>query len=314
MAITVASLTDSPEHVAAVNAELNPELKVEGKKQSVSAKEETPSLDETTAESDLANDESEASDDDASEDQDESKDEEKPKKKRSGFEKRIERFQKRLSEKDQMIELLQRDALKNKANSEEPTNIKQTAPVTQAGKPQPDSFDTHEDYIDALTDWKIDQRESAKTAKAREEQAKTEYQKQIETFQAKVKDFSKATEDFDDVIESVDDIPLKMHVQEAILDSEYGPQIMYALAKDRKELERINGLSIVAAAKAIGAIEAKLPKADDSSKEQPKKSTKAPAPIKPVGGSTGGLKKSIYDPDLSQAEYERLRAESSRQG
>ena len=265
--------------------------------------------DETT---DDVDEESDTSDDDSDSDDDESKDkgDKKPKRK-SGFKKRIERFQRRLSEKEQEIEYWRQVALKDKKSDEPEAKQESQSHQTGEEKPDPDDYETQEDFIDALTDWKIEQREAKRLAKEREQSQKTAYQQQVEGFQSKVKDFSKSVDDFEDVISDVDDIPLTPGLQEALLTSELGPQVMYELARDRDVLERVNGLTPLQQAREIGKIEARL--TSDSPHKETRKTSTAPPPIKPVGGrSARATRRSIYDKGLSQAEYEKLRREGLR--
>jgi len=85
------------------------------------------------------------------------------------------------------------------------------------------------------------------------------------------------------------------------------------LAKDKAEFDRINSLNPIAAAKEFGKIESKISaNSSEEKKPEPKKITKAPQPIVPVGSKGGSASKSIDDPNISQKEYERLRREQMR--
>lgn len=263
---------------------------------------ESSSEDETQ---ELQDDESSDDGEESEQKEDDEIKDDKPKKK-GGFKKRIERFQKQLSAKDQEIEFLRQQISKGLPKDEPKQSIKTEA----EGKPKPSDYETHEEYIDALTDWKIEVKEKEIQTKQRETQAKTEYQKQVDSFQTKVSDFSKTKEDFQEVIEDVDDISMSIAVQESILSSDIGPELMYELAKNRSEYERINSLSPLAAAREIGKIESKLIRESSSKKEI--KTTKAPAPLKPIGKSASKITKSIFDPNLSQKEYEELRAKQMK--
>jgi hypothetical protein len=312
MAITVVTNTDGKAAPTSMEkGEANPEVKG-----TQSASEDHESSDETIEASDASYEDSDesqdqepresASDDDETED--ESQDQE-PKKK-NGFKKRIDKLRKRESEARKELEYWKQQALKgNQApqKSEEPKPKEVVQAKDETGRPDANSFETHEEYLDALTDWKLEQREKALEAKKREDSAKSEHQKQVESFQSKVKDFAKSKADFDDVISDVDDVPLSVAVHDLIIQSENGPELMYELAKNREEFERINKLSPLTAAREIGKLEARLTK-EASQEKVETKITKAPKPLATVGSKSSGIKKSIYDPDLSQAEYERLRS------
>lgn len=297
------SITAAPEktELAENNSEVNQETS-----ESVQGEEQDETTEESeTSESEESLDNTEESEDEH--DEEKSQQDEKPKKK-GGFKKRIERFQRKLSVAEQELAYWKEKALKE--NSKAEPESKTPAKTETNGKPKVDDFATYEEYTEALTDWKIEQREKERDSKARETQVKTEYQKQVETFQSKVSEFAKTKDDFEDVISEVDDVPLSLGVSEAITSSENGPELMYELAKNKKELMRINALSPILAAREIGKIEARLAKTE--SKPIPK-TTKAPAPISPVGNKgSATIKKSIYDPNLSQADYERLMAEREK--
>lgn len=254
-------------------------------------------------------DQDESTDDESDQDESEEKDEQKPKKK-SGFKKRIERFQKRLSEKEQELAHWKSEALKNNAESKKqgPSKTEQSTDLSK--KPKADDFDTHEEYVEALTDWKLEQKEVERERLAKEKSAKDDYQKQVESFQSKVKDFEKDHDDFQDVMSEVDDIPLSFSLQDAILTSDIGPAIMYELAKNREELERISALGPVQAAREIGKIEARLSSIQKQETAQKTKTkTKAPPPISPLSGSNSGSLQKRPD-EMSGDEYLKWRKQN----
>lgn len=311
MSVNIVSTTDSDEAVlSAIGSKLAKNNEADETK-SASSKDAKASKQDETAEDSETSENAELEDSDSSEStddedlKDESKDDQKPKKK-GGFQKRIERFQKKISEKDQEVEYWKREALKGKSPDKAEPETQFKAKPTDA-KPKAESFETHEEYVDALTDWKLEQKEKERAAKAEQAQIKNEREKQVQSFQSKVSEFQKSHDDFDEVVAEVDDIPLSMPLQEAIVSSDIGPQVMYELAKDRDELERINRLSPIAAAREIGKIEARLAKESSSAKETTeKKITKAPPPIAPVGSK--GSAKTIKSPDdMSFSEYKKWR-------
>lgn len=308
MAVTIESTTDSAEAVRAATGELTSK-ESQGDKETKSVSAEKPQ-DESVEASDASENESEETDGNPPESDDTEDDEETPKEdlkpKKSGFKKRLDKLNKRLAEERAQAEYWRQEALKAKTPQEpQPKETKaEKAPVI--GKPKPDDFEYHEDYVDAFTDWKIEQKEKEKEIKAKETQAKTEYQRQVETFQSKVNEVKKVYTDFDDVISEVDDVPLSFGLHDAILTSEMGPEVMYELSKNRAELERINALGAVAAAREIGKIEARITKATESQKEEPKKQTKAPPPISPVSAK-GSLKTTKSVEEMSYQEYKKWR-------
>lgn len=302
--ITVVSANDKPEVAPKEDAA---SVKVDETKSASSQVQ-----DEKVEASDASKEESEkdsegqedATDHDEESEEEAKEDSEKPKKK-NGFKKRIDKLSKRASTAEQERDYWKQEALK----SQKPTETKtQTQTLDASDKPKAESYETHAEFVEALTDWKVEQKEKSLEAKKKEESAKSEYQKTVESFQSKVKDYKEQHDDFDDALENVDDIPMSVALQELFLHSENGPELMHELAKQRKEYERINSLAPLAAAREFGKFEAQFLSKEET-KQAEKKTTKAPAPLSTVGKSSSGVKKTIYTPGLSQSEYEALRAE-----
>lgn len=304
MTIKVVSSDGSvADEVAAPEVEKSAEEQKEVLSKEESLESETSEKEEIEAKDESESDEST----DHESDDEESKDEangEKPKKK-SGFKRRVDKLNLRIAEKERELEYWKSQALKG-AGTEKKEEVAAKSDKSASDKPKPEDFETHAEFVDALTDWKIEQRDKAKEEQSQKAKLKTEHEKIVESHQARVKAFAEKTDDFEDVLESVDDVVPSPAVENLIVSSENGPELMYELAKNREEFLRINKLPPLQAAVAIGRLEAKLQK---SSEEKPiKKITKAPKPITPVGTKGSVVEKSIYDPNISQKEYERLRA------
>ncbi len=128
-----------------------------------------------------------------------------------------------------------------------------------------------------------------------------EHQSRVDSFKKAQPDYVEVLEEF---IEEHGDIQFSMGVQESILQSDLGPAVIYELARNKSELDRINSLGAVAAAREIGRIEARLQKSSESLKEikqETKKLTKAPAPLTPVGSkASGSFNKSPNDMDTDE--------------
>lgn len=309
MSIKVESTTDSKETVAAVMA--GTEGKVEETK-AAPAPEAGETVEASAASSAEGAGEGEepkaaAEGDDFEESEEGSSDEQKPKKK-GGFKKRIDKLNAKLSTAEQEKEFWRQEALKKTQG--QPVKEAVSQKVAE-GKPKADDFATHEEFVEALTDWKVEQKDKERDLKSRQSALKAESEKQINSHVERVKAFATSHDDFEEVMESVDDISVSPTVQELILGSEQGPELMYELAKNRAEFERITQLAPLAAAREVGKIEARLKKQEAAIET---KTTKAPRPINPVGGkASSGSKKSIYDENLTQKEYEKLRAEQLAQ-
>jgi hypothetical protein len=231
----------------------------------------------------------------------------KPKKK-GGFQRRIDKLNARVAEERAAREAIERKLAAIEAAGK-PADVTKTAP--QAGKPKPEDFEAHADYVEALTDWKLEQREAK--SKAESEKAKLEqtHKQTLDAHFERERAFSEKTSDYKETIEEIIDLPFSSAVQDAITRSAIGPELLYELGKNQKEAERIARLSAGEAYKAIGKLEAKIElRASEAKKPEPKKITQAPKPIEPVGRSASPVSK---DPEkMTFSEYEAYRREQLR--
>lgn len=237
----------------------------------------------------------------------------KPKKK-GGFQKRVDKLNARVADKEREIEYWKSQAMKiaGPTDTKTPTPLKTSSPET-SDKPTPEKFETHAEYVEALTDWKVDQKDMARRIEEETDKLQTEQKKLVSTYLEKKAAFSEKTEDFDEVIESVDDITVSPTVQDIIIRSENGPELAYELAKNREEYARICKLPPILAAREMGKIEARL--TPETSETKTKKLTNAPKPLTPVGtGGKGTAPKTLADAaNGSQAEYERFRRNEQKE-
>lgn len=291
MSTTIVSTTDTPEQIQAA---LGPKADASVETPAIAEKPATTEnvVEKTEASGALEKEESEVDDS-----TDESEGEEAPKK-TSGFKKRIGKLSKQKAEAERLADYWRNEALKKPQTQADPV---QTKAADNSNKPKSDEYTTHEEFVEALTDWKMAQRD----AKAKQTEIKTRHEKQISTHQERVKEFVKAHDDFDDVISDVDDIPMSMTVQEVILAADNGPELMYELAKSRDEYKRICALPAIAAAREMGKFEAKL-QSKSSSVESVEIKTK-PKPISPINAKSAGNKN---PEDMTFKEFEKWREQS----
>lgn len=245
--------------------------------------------------------------DDAETQSDEPKAQEVPKKK-SGIQRLKERHAREMAEIRQELESLKTQAPRGQRNE-----ALEAETVVENPEPKEEDFETHADYVRALAKHTYAEEKARDEQKSREAQAVNEYKAKVQAHQARVAEFSKATPDYAKVIsefiEDHGDMRFSVGLEESILESELGPAVIFELAKNPEELNRINRLSLVGASREIGKIEERI-LARKAQKPEPKLTTKAPPPPTPlVGKPERAGKKSILDPDISFAEYERLRAE-----
>jgi hypothetical protein len=283
---------------------------VESEPAETEAKEE-----EKEGASDDAEDESESDD---SDEEIEASDSEKDKpKKKSGSLRRKERAERAEAEVARLQRLVEEMAFKNAGESPKTEQKPEPKQVSLDGKPNPDHFDTYVEYTEALTDWKIEQKEKARAAEQEKSRLVTEQQQLMAAHQSRMDAFAESNEGFTDAIQDLlkTGIRFSPTVDDILISSEMGPALILELAKNPAELKRINALPPTRAALEMGKIEAKLSSQTSAEKKpEPKPiTTKAPQPITPVGSKGGKVEKSISDPNLSQREYEALRAKQMRQ-
>ena len=175
-------------------------------------------------------------------------------------------------------------------------------------KPNPDKFGSYDEYVEALADWKADQRvaesfkrrdaERSQAAEARAAEAKAQ------AWAERQSEFREATPDYDAVV-GKSAVQIAPHVVDTLLDSDSGPELAYHLAKHPETVKRINALSPLSAARELGRIEATL---SNPAAPQIKPASKAPAPITPVRSSAPAAV------DLASANMDQYIAARRKQG
>lgn len=181
------------------------------------------------------------------------------------------------------------------------------APVAPSGdgRPTQDQFQTFDAYMEALTDWKVEQKIQGVGRKASEERAQFEAQRQAEEVRSKLAPAAEKYEDFEDVVLR-DDLPITRDMAEAILElGNAGHDVAYHLGTHPKEAARIAGLGRIAQIKEIDKIAATLNK--------PPEPTKAPAPIVPNAG-TASVEKRLEDADYDEFVKIRRKQIAARRG
>lgn len=171
------------------------------------------------------------------------------------------------------------------------------APPKEAPKkPTPDQFADYGAYVEALTDFKAEEKVNT-TLDAREKAAteRKQAETRVTTWNERVIEARKSIPDYDTVM-AASEVPIADFVLDELRDSELGPQLAYHLDKNPDVAAKLNTMNPRQAAREIGRLEAKLtstvsanpdPKVDDPKDAEPPapkvKTTNAPPPVKPVG-------------------------------
>jgi hypothetical protein len=205
--------------------------------------------------------------------------------------------QKRLDE----LTALRRDAERDRDYWREmATRQKEPEPepkVAPQGKPELDTYGSYDEYVEALADWKFDQRMQAERSREQEQQLEQTRAQQVQTFQQRAQSVREAHDDFDEVVGNRS-LPISEAMAETAYASEKGPELLYYLGQHPREAARIYALSPYAQAMEMGKLEVAI--------SQPSRTqTSAPDPIEPVSG-VGGPQS--VDPDkMTTAEWVQWR-------
>jgi hypothetical protein len=150
------------------------------------------------------------------------------------------------------------------------------AKAADPGKPVAANYNTYEDYVEALTDWKLEARDALKAAvDAKANQAQV-VKTQVEAARAR-------HDDYDQVV--TDQVPISPAMAEVLVASDHGAEVAYFLGSNPDEAARIALLSPARAGAELARIEAGL---HLSTETKPKTAqSKAPAPPRTLNGSGG---------------------------
>jgi hypothetical protein len=182
-------------------------------------------------------------------------------------------------------------------------------------KPTADKFETYDAYVEALADWKADEKVDAKFEardKASAERATAE--KRASTWSERKAAFATEMPDNDAVMEA-SEVPIALHVAEGLLESEEGPRIARHLNDNPDIAEKLNAMTPTQAAREIGRLEVMLkpasaPPVPEVQAQPPadKRPTKAPPPVKPIAQSKSA------SVDLAKASMDEYVEQRRKQG
>ena len=222
----------------------------------------------------------------------------------------------------------ERDALKART-SESVAPIPRAVPpppVAATPKPTPDQFTDYSEYVEALSDWKTDQKIAAWETKHQEaEQARAaefDRQRLTKSWTERVTAAKAKYPDFEEVaLQSDTSIPQGSLIDAWILEDETGADVLYYLQQHPDEVQTILNQSVLQQAKSLallaqrfnGSSSRTAAVATGSAPAPP--STPTPRPPNPV--RTGPLRTGDEPPDeevASLADHEKWYAMRRRRG
>lgn len=218
-----------------------------------------------------------------------------------GVQKRIDKAVRAQREAEREREFWKQEALKAKPA---PAETPKTPEATN--EPSENDFQTHTEYVKALTKWTAMQAVEELKASQRTEKVKMQQQTAQQEFKVREEAFKAATPDFDEVMSESEDVRISDALVYEIATSDQGPALKYYLAKNSEEAERLSNLAPLALAREVGRIESRF---STSQETKPAKTTGAPPPPNPTGKSSAT---STKDPgEMTPAEYRVWRAKQN---
>lgn len=183
------------------------------------------------------------------------------------------------------------------------TNQQQQPRALANGAPDPDQFAAGRydpDYLEALTDFKVQQRFDAQREQSTIQERRASLQQAESKARETYSDYDIASEEF-----LTHPLAKVSAFTNLVLESDNPTEIAYYLGKNPVELDKISDMTASQAARYIGRIEALL--TEQTTDVAVKKASSAPKPISALSGA----KNSSVITDLSQAksmaEYNALR-------
>lgn len=221
------------------------------------------------------------------------------------------RFDKLTKEKSLAEE--ERDYWKEQALKGKPEDKTQPAKeVTVAPRPKADDFASHDEFTEALIEWKAEQLVEKKLAKMQEDTKKeTTKEKVLSVWQQRQAEARETYSDYD-AITGTDEIQVNDIVREVFFDSELGAHLAYWWGSNPEKAAEMLKMSPTKLVRELGKIEDKIESQlnkDQGKTSTEKKGTIKPKPVVPLGEgkSSGNLTKDLYDDSLSFQEFVRLR-------
>lgn len=169
-------------------------------------------------------------------------------------------------------------------------------------KPDRTKYEDETEYLADLAAWKTEERILARQAKTHETNTTN---LRSDSVAAKVELFFERARALEDTYPGIEKAirdeanPFSAVMRDTLVESEKGPEVAFYLTGHRDEAQRIKEMSPLAAAAALGRLEAKL------SLPKTRTETKAPPPPSTVSGTVRGPARKLED--MSMAEYSKAR-------
>lgn len=239
--------------------------------------------------------------------------------KKNGVQKRIERLSRQKREFRREAEALRAEnmALRQQTMTQKPDKAKPD-PKSDDGAPKPEEFQTHAEFVRALTRFEVKQAEETRSKEERESKERKTFEERDREFGKNRKEFEKTHADYSERMDAVEDINMSVAVRDAVLLE--GPELLYHMTEDPDEFKRLCSLDEKSLWREIGKVQAKSEAAKAAQSKEDKgggenRSTgesvpRNPKPVSPVGG--GKVNTQVTAEEVSRwsiKEYDRRRNE-----
>ena len=206
-----------------------------------------------------------------------------------------------------------------KAAQSQPEPQPQPEPAQPQGPPNRYDFESEDDYITALVDYRTDQKIQSQLAQRDQRQQEQEQQRQVEQTQQQWREREADTvERYPDYLETVTSVrePVSNETFGVLLELERGPEMLYHLSKVPGLLTKLSNMTYGQVAFELGKVDQRMAAREAQSNGQPRRTTpqrrsQPVTPPTPVGESadTGGSLTYEQIGELPQQEFNRLRRE-----
>ncbi len=195
----------------------------------------------------------------------------------------------------------EREVLAKRLDEIERSQRGQAAPVSE-GRPQLEHYQSYEDYVEAVADWKAEAKARAVAEAFEQRESARERQERGRTLHQRITNFVQEYPDYPSVIESAKDLALSPVMMQVIAESEQGPAIAYYLGTHPEEGHQLamDSMSVPLEAAPVmrRLLESKLAAVTASPAQSASvvRST-VPTPIKPVGSAPVAVSDGPPDPN-----------------
>lgn len=185
-------------------------------------------------------------------------------------------------------EALERELAELKAKHE-PAKVEAVV-VADDDEPKPEDYKDAFDYNKALVAHGVKKALAERDAKDAENKAKEEQEKSSKAWQQQKTKMLEKIPDYDEVVDNAKDLMVSNVVRDAIRESDVGHELLYYLAKNPAEVERLKPMNALRALRELGKIEDKISKpavatAEVKEEKQAAQISQAAPPITPLKGN-----------------------------